>query len=104
MPHRKGSPKHIAFKARYADRQRVLVRLSKQKARGIPPATRPMPEFCECCGLPPNGNGVLHNDHDHITGKFRGWLCARCNVGIGMLQDGLEGVLNAVIYLTNVST
>lgn len=67
--------------------------------KGYPTPTRPRPELCECCGRPPNGSGVLHNDHDHITGKFRGWLCYACNSAIGKLGDSLAGVLRAVDYL-----
>lgn len=25
----------------------------------------------------------LNFDHDHSTGEFRGWLCTRCNTGLG---------------------
>lgn len=33
---------------------------------------------CELCGNVPKTRG-LDQDHDHRTGKTRGWLCARCN-------------------------
>lgn len=32
--------------------------------------------------------------------EFRGWLCDRCNVGIGCLGDNLEGVQKAAKYLS----
>lgn len=32
---------------------------------------------CELCGSVPKRG--LDEDHDHKTGKHRGWLCARCN-------------------------
>jgi len=38
-------------------------------------------------------------DHDHTTGKFRGWLCDRCNLAIGLLGDTLRRVNRAVNYL-----
>lgn len=38
-------------------------------------------------------------DHCHITGRFRGVLCRRCNAGLGLLGDTLERVLKAAEYL-----
>src|ERR1039458_8838247 len=69
-----------------------------QKYLGLPVPTRPMPEVCECCGGPP-GKQALHNDHCHDTGKFRGWLCGKCNKAIGLLGDNEAGVVNAIVYL-----
>jgi hypothetical protein len=42
---------------------------------------------------------LLTVDHDHITGKTRGLLCARCNVGIGMLGDDPEILIAAAKYI-----
>lgn len=33
---------------------------------------------CELCGNTPKKRG-LDQDHDHVTGLTRGWLCFRCN-------------------------
>jgi hypothetical protein len=38
-------------------------------------------------------------DHNHETGKFRGWLCDNCNTGIGKLGDTVEGLERAIAYL-----
>jgi len=35
-------------------------------------------------------NGLLHVDHNHETGKIRGLLCSRCNVGLGAFKDNKE--------------
>jgi hypothetical protein len=75
-------------------------RANSRKWRRLPEATRPAPMLCEVCGGPPKGhNSVLSLDHDHATGAFRGWLCNKCNVGIGALGDTLAGALRAVEYL-----
>ena len=50
---------------------------------------------CDCCGEA----SKLYLDHCHKTGKFRGWLCNNCNVGISRLGDNLAGVGLAVKYL-----
>ncbi len=41
----------------------------------------------------------LNVDHDHLTGKIRGLLCATCNLGIGHFKDNSEKLLSAVAYL-----
>jgi hypothetical protein len=69
-----------------------------RKRRGLPEPLIPMPSLCECCGLPPIGK-PLGIDHDHVTGKFRGWLCVRCNPAIGALGDSIEGLERAAGYL-----
>jgi len=62
------------------------------------PSTPPKPEVCDCCGKIPR-RGEFHLDHDHKTGKFRGWLCGACNKAIGQLGDNIEGLMKAVQYL-----
>ena len=38
-------------------------------------------------------------DHCHKTNTFRGLLCRKCNAGIGLLGDDLQGIEDAVSYL-----
>ena len=46
---------------------------------------------------------IKHNrfvcDHDHATGKFRGYLCNDCNVSLGILEDDPDRILRAYEYL-----
>jgi hypothetical protein len=42
-------------------------------------------------------------DHDHNSGKVRGLLCNNCNRGIGLLQDSVENLTNAINYLNGIS-
>jgi hypothetical protein len=77
-----------ATKAYYAAHRKELIAhtVAFKRARKEQMATRPKPEVCEVCGRTPNGRG-LHFDHNHQTGAFRGWLCHRCNMALGLLDD-----------------
>ena len=56
----------------------------------------PSDSICHSCGK----EEKLALDHSHGKDKeFRGWLCSKCNVGIGNLGDTKEGVLKAYQYL-----
>lgn len=49
-----------------------------------------------CRTTDPGGNyGEWHTDHDHISGKVRGLLCANCNLTLGNAKEDslrLEGL------------
>jgi hypothetical protein len=38
-------------------------------------------------------------DHDHDTEEFRGWLCHKCNLGLGNLGDDPDRCKRAMEYL-----
>ena len=38
-------------------------------------------------------------DHCHKSGKFRGWLCHSCNIGLGMLKDNIDNLKRAITYI-----
>jgi hypothetical protein len=86
----------------------------RRQYRGLPEPTRPAPASCECCGALPGHVDVFSTptrtkirkaaynlalDHDHVTGKFRGWLCSNCNTGLGKLGDDIAGLERAIAYL-----
>lgn len=91
-----------AWNAKNKDRRRANNRASARRRAGLPTPTRPCPSTCECCGGPP-GKMVLHLDHCHQSGAFRGWLCSKCNVSIGMLGDTVDRLMLAVAYLKRSS-
>lgn len=83
----------------YNDAAKIRMRAYYRKRAGLPEATRPIPENCECCGRKLEQGLRTHLDHCHTTGVFRGWLCNRCNLGIGHLGDCIEGLQKAIKYL-----
>jgi hypothetical protein len=50
---------------------------------------------CQVCGA----EKELCYDHCHVTMKFRGILCRRCNRSIGQLGDNSAGLQKALDYL-----
>jgi hypothetical protein len=51
------------------------------------------------------GGGIkaLAVDHDHVTGKVRGLLCAHCNASMGMLKENRDTLLSMIRYLDKYS-
>jgi len=58
---------------------------------------RPKPTLCEICLL----EKPLCWDHDHRTGKHRGWLCQNCNTALGHFYDDPNNLSRAITYLMN---
>ena len=44
-------------------------------------------------------NGAWVLDHCHEEDKFRGWLCHKCNRGLGCFHDDIQQLKNAIKYL-----
>lgn len=54
---------------------------------------------CGICGSIISGrNATL--DHCHTTGRLRGFLCGKCNSGLGMFNDRCDLLIKAVTYLS----
>jgi hypothetical protein len=64
------------------------------------------PERCEiCCEKEARRHTItkktvrLSQDHDHKTGKNRGFLCNNCNAALGYFKDSLLVMGAAIEYL-----
>jgi len=54
---------------------------------------------CAICKKDKQGERDFHIDHCHTTGKVRGILCYKCNSSIGLLNDNIETLKEAIKYL-----
>ena len=104
LKHRK---QRLAYAAAYraANREKLQKRRASPQWKaymraycGLPEPTRPRPKRCEGCARPPQKKSLCL-DHDHLTGKFRGWLCTRCNLAAAMLADDPRLCLKLAAYL-----
>lgn len=66
-------------------------RLARREAE----AGRVKSKTCEVCGA----GGRIFYDHDHQTGKFRGWICHPCNATLGFARDRVEVLQKLIAYL-----
>ena len=89
--------KHSMYKDKLDSRCKACKSANDVLRNKLRKTAPPMTETCECCGQTSHKTLVL--DHCHKTQAFRGWLCERCNTGIGKLGDDLEGVWAATEYL-----
>ena len=63
-------------------------------------ASRKRPSQCEMCGMPTKDlKQKLCFDHNHTTGEFRGWICHRCNLILGLAGDNIQILESAIDYL-----
>lgn len=62
-------------------------------------APRPRPEICEVCGKKGKGRNGITLDHNHTTGKFRGWLCSNCNTALGLVKENAQTLQALIKYL-----
>lgn len=52
---------------------------------------------CKICTRDINESAAV--DHCHSTNKIRGLLCRNCNAGIGLFEDNIQFLANAIEYL-----
>ena len=90
-------PKHSLYKDNLDTRCKECVKKQSKLRAQLHKTAPPKPNVCQCCGEVPLKWCL---DHDHKNDTFRGWICDRCNTGIGKLGDNLDGLMRAVQYLS----
>lgn len=100
--------KHLASVRRRLNPEKQKIRnlasAIRRKAKQELMMGRPRTATCEVCNQPPAGRGNRPEsgicfDHDHKTGKPRGWLCDRCNKMLGLVGDSEELLYKLIGYL-----
>ena len=78
----------------YRDKQRARrYGLSLEQFRAI------LARQKHACGICRRSDRPLCVDHDHVTGKVRGFLCRKCNFGLGCYEDNPSYTRAATAYL-----
>lgn len=76
-------------------------RLLKEWEKRYLEAGRPRPDACDICGP---SKRRIEFDHCHKRGHFRGWLCHRCNVVLGRVEDDPSLLMKMAAYLQRTQT
>lgn len=85
----------VTYKCHVAVKARKRARGNYHRARRIRELGYDHAGICESCG----DECTPHTDHDHETGKARGYLCSACNLGIGHFKDDPDRLRKAALYL-----
>jgi hypothetical protein len=86
--------------ARLADPEGTRIKNRKYRRSAIERKIgRPCPQACELCRE--TFRGKPHADHDHATGKYRGWICRNCNVTLGTARENLELLRSMIEWIKN---
>jgi hypothetical protein len=76
--------------------------LSNKECRAALARTNNICEICECPETLVSPSGKIKKlslDHDHSTGKIRGWICNNCNATLGLIKDSAERAIRIAEYL-----
>lgn len=78
------------------EKQRLKRYYERQESKRTEEAGRPRPDSCEICNT---AEFRIVFDHCHASGKFRGWICDRCNRVLGSVNDSMELLKKLSEYL-----
>ena len=98
---------YLRAECRECNNEMQKVRKSLRAKHGMPsegykcPICNGTEESVKGTGNTRNGSWVL--DHCHDTGRFRGWLCHKCNHALGGFNDDSQTLWRAINYLKELN-
>jgi hypothetical protein len=98
-----GGANYLRYACKTCEKQQA--RLLREIKKTAPPI--PHDHHCPICGRDAKtALGVNTRrkspwcaDHDHKTNMFRGWICHKCNLGLGNFDDSMDRLEGAMRYL-----
>lgn len=100
---KRGGEKYLRTECKECDKQLQKIRFILRKKYGNPPIGYRCP-ICnrteqECIGQGNKNIGAWVVDHCHKSDIFRGWLCHKCNRGLGAFNDDINIIYKVIAYL-----
>lgn len=101
LPEVKEYKQQWAARPEVAERNRIR---DRQNRLGITPEAQAQllvaqGGCCAICGDVLVAKKRTHLDHDPVTNRVRGFLCAGCNMALGLMKDSAERLRKAASYL-----
>lgn len=94
---RKGAQLANKIRLAYPEREKLrqIKFYERKEERLALEAGRPRSKTCDICW----SNERIVFDHCHNSGKFRGWLCDRCNRTLGQVKESIPLLRKLIAYL-----
>tara|TARA_B100001939_G_scaffold92533_1_gene79290 strand:+ start:193 stop:621 length:429 start_codon:yes stop_codon:yes gene_type:complete len=105
---KRGGENYLRTECKECNKQLVKAKKRLKAIHGSAPKNHKCP-ICggsekECEGQGNEANGAWVLDHCHQTDNFRGWLCHKCNRGLGAFKDSIPTLYKAIDYLKQNET